>query len=554
MSQIFISHSSANDAEAIALRDWLIAEGWSDLFLDLDPARGIVAGERWERALNEAAKRCEAVIVLVSKAWLASEWCRRELNLARRLNKRIFGLLIEGIAIVDLPREMTSTWQLVSLISGGDHKMFRATLPDGSEAHVTFSISALRRLKIGLTRAGLDARFFAWPPEDDPDRPPYRGLKPLEAEDAGIFFGREAEIIGALDQLRGLSETLPPRLLIILGASGAGKSSFLRAGLWPRLKRDDRNFLPLPVIRPERAAMSGDGGLVCCLERAFKDLGAPRARADIRAVLEFGADFLRVLLMDLAAKATPPALSEETPSAPTLIFSIDQGEELFQSEGASEAQTFLSLFNEILSWETPSAIGLVTIRSDSYERLQTAAALESIAQQTVSLPPLAKGAYLEVIEGPARRLAETPRALKIEPALSNALLSDIDAGGAKDALPLLAFTLERLYVEYGGDGTLSLADYNALGRVRGSIEAAVERALRASDADPTIPRDRNAKLALLRRGLIPWLAGIDPDFGLAETENRPPFRNSCRSASFDCPFSRRSAAFYRQERARGNYY
>ena len=57
MSRIFISHSSANNAEAIALRDWLVAEGWSDLFLDLDPDRGIAAGERWERALNEAARR-----------------------------------------------------------------------------------------------------------------------------------------------------------------------------------------------------------------------------------------------------------------------------------------------------------------------------------------------------------------------------------------------------------------------------------------------------------------------------------------------------------------
>jgi hypothetical protein len=40
------------------------------LFLDLDPERGIVAGERWERALNDAARRCEAVLFLISKAWL----------------------------------------------------------------------------------------------------------------------------------------------------------------------------------------------------------------------------------------------------------------------------------------------------------------------------------------------------------------------------------------------------------------------------------------------------------------------------------------------------
>jgi TIR domain-containing protein len=59
--------------------DWLAANGWKDeIFLDLDPQRGIAAGERWERALHEAANRCEAVLFLVSKAWLASVWCRKE--------------------------------------------------------------------------------------------------------------------------------------------------------------------------------------------------------------------------------------------------------------------------------------------------------------------------------------------------------------------------------------------------------------------------------------------------------------------------------------------
>jgi hypothetical protein len=95
VSRIFLSHSSADSAQAIALRDWLGSEGWNDLFLDLDPERGIAAGERWERALNEAASRCEAVLFLVSKAWLSSRWCLNELNLARRLNKRLFGVLTE---------------------------------------------------------------------------------------------------------------------------------------------------------------------------------------------------------------------------------------------------------------------------------------------------------------------------------------------------------------------------------------------------------------------------------------------------------------------------
>ncbi|HKJ60549.1 MAG TPA: toll/interleukin-1 receptor domain-containing protein [Hyphomicrobiales bacterium] len=55
---------------------------------------------RGERALNEAARRCEAVVFLISRAWLASRWCMNELNLAHRLNKRLSGVLIEeGLAI-----------------------------------------------------------------------------------------------------------------------------------------------------------------------------------------------------------------------------------------------------------------------------------------------------------------------------------------------------------------------------------------------------------------------------------------------------------------------
>lgn len=60
MARIFISHSSQDDATAVVLRGWLAAEGWDDVFLDLDPERGIVCGERWERALHAAADRCEA--------------------------------------------------------------------------------------------------------------------------------------------------------------------------------------------------------------------------------------------------------------------------------------------------------------------------------------------------------------------------------------------------------------------------------------------------------------------------------------------------------------
>jgi hypothetical protein len=53
------------------------------------------------------------VLFLVSKAWLGSIWCRKEFNLAHRLNKRLFGVLIKDLPVSDLPEDLTGTWQIV---------------------------------------------------------------------------------------------------------------------------------------------------------------------------------------------------------------------------------------------------------------------------------------------------------------------------------------------------------------------------------------------------------------------------------------------------------
>jgi formylglycine-generating enzyme required for sulfatase activity len=514
VSRIFLSHSSANNAEAIAIRDWMMVHGWDDVFLDLDPERGLKAGERWQEALKRAAERCELVVFLVSPVWAASKWCLAEFLLAKSLNKRVFAVIVEPTPFSELPAEMTTEWQITDLTAGGRDYRATVTLPGGKTRDVALGTEGLDRLRMGLVQSGLDPKHFDWPPANDPDRPPYRGLLPLEADDAGIFFGREAAVVDALDRLRGLRAAPPPRLLVILGASGAGKSSLLRAGLLPRLARDNRQFLALPIIRPERAAISGGTGLLRTLEGAFQASKLSVARADLRAAIDGGATELRALLSMLAQKATPAAADTAvTPKAPMLVLSIDQGEELFLAEGQEEAQPFLCLLRDLITADGPAVIALFTIRSDNYERLQLAKELECVRQQTLSLPPMPRGSYAEVIKGPAQRLEGTPRALSIDDAVVDALLTDIEAGGAKDALPLLAFTLERLYGDYGGSGHLKLEHYEKIGRIEGSIEAAVERAFKAADADPKVPKDKQTRLALLRRGMIPWLAGIDPDTG-----------------------------------------
>src|SRR5262249_35103550 len=149
----------------------------------------------------------------------------------------------------------------------------------------------------------------------------------------------DAKIIEGLNTLRGMRERGVQRMLIILGASGAGKSSFLRAGLWPRLGRDDRHFRPLPVIRPERGAISGPSGLAAAFESAFleyRKANTKRTRADIRGILQRPSG-LDLLLQELAQ---PRARTDELP--PTVVIAIDQAEELFAADGRAEAMVLLA--------------------------------------------------------------------------------------------------------------------------------------------------------------------------------------------------------------------
>ncbi|SET52402.1 Formylglycine-generating enzyme, required for sulfatase activity, contains SUMF1/FGE domain [Nitrosomonas marina] len=524
MSKIFLSHSSYNNAHALALACWLKENGWDDYFLDVDePAKGLAPGERWQASLKHAAHRCEAVIFLISPAWRDSRWCQAEFLLAKQLGKAIFGVLVEATPLETLPKEMTAEWQLCDLVQGAKRCTYQVSHdPIVPQTEVSFADAGLTRLKIGLQRAGLDPASFPWPPHDDPKRVPYRGMKPLEAVDAAVFFGRDAAIVHGLDTLRAMQEQHIERMLVILGASGSGKSSFMRAGLWPRLMRDDLHFLPLPVIRPEHAVLNGPAGLIASLETAFNDLGQTKTRASIRTELQAPNGLMHLLneLQQLACTRISAAFSstrESEKPVPTVVIAIDQAEELTSTEGRKESEPFLAMLAENLSLPESDQVTLeriknrplviVTIRSDAYERLQTEPSLEDISPRLFDLPPISPKQYKTVIEGPATRATAAGHKLTVESKLTEQLLRD--AEGA-DALPLLAFTLERLYVEYGSDGDLRLDEYNAMGGVRGSIEAVVEAAFAEPGRQPVVPAGKAERNALLHKAFVPWLAGVDP--------------------------------------------
>ena len=513
MSTLFISHSHSDNIAALAVASWLKENGWDDYFLDVEPARGLTPGERWQEALKAAADRCEGVLFLISPAWRDSRWCLAEFLLAKQLGKVIFGVLVEETSLDTLPKEMTAEWQLCDLVAGTARRAFRVDHDPIPVTEVSFGESGLQRLKLGLQKAAFGAASFAWPPPQDPDRSPYRGLKPLEIEDAAVFFGREAAVVRGLDTLRGIRERGVEGMLVILGASGSGKSSFLRAGLWPRLSRDDRTFFPLPVIRPERAVISGSAGLAASLEKAYREVNLARSRSDIGKALRESGGLGAVL--DEIQQSIRSRLEPDAPP-PTIVIPIDQAEELWSADGRGEALEFLSLLGQTLAppesvniqavEERRRALTIIAVRSDSYERLQTEPRLGRIRPSLLSLSPMSSAEFKAVIEGPATRATAAGRKLIVEPALTERLLED---GQGPDALPLLAFTLERMLVEHGGDGDLRLSEYEALGGVRGSIEAAINAAF-AFDARGG-PEDCGERERILRRGFIPWLVAIDPE-------------------------------------------
>ncbi len=305
MGLIFISHSSTDNAKAIRVRDWLRSQGWPETFLDLDPAHGLAPGQKWQEELKKAGETCSAVVVLVSPAWVASKWCLTEFLVASQLGKRIFPVIVEPTPFADMPIELTAHFQLADISAP-------AVESDG-----------LERLKLGLKRAGLHPSDFPWPPPGEPHRSPYRGLRTLEESDAAIFFGRDSAITKALDMVRRIRDGAPERMLVVLGASGAGKSSFLRAGLLSRLSRDSENYVVLPTVRPGREALTGKSGLLNALGLSEAPDQAGMA-ARLQAIRDPVVERFRNL-----AEAAQESWRGRTH---TLILPIDQGEEFFSAE------------------------------------------------------------------------------------------------------------------------------------------------------------------------------------------------------------------------------
>jgi WD40 repeat protein len=515
MSRIFLSHASADNREALALKKWLVEqrpELANEIFLDIDVDSGLTVGARWKGQLFESASRCEAVICLLSPSWQASHECKTEYRFAEGMGKQILVARLADIGDGDI----TSEWQRCDLFTDGSRTDIE--VPGGTS--VRFNTGALYQLRKAVEGSGISAHNFVWPPKDDADRTPYRGWEPFEPVDAGVFFGRDAAIAGGLDELRGMrfrlmaSLSKPKSMFVVLGPSGSGKSSYLRAGLIPRLQREDRRFSVLGVLRPGRDALSGASGLAAAIEtgrRAVGLTGPPlgeikAALTDAQQVYELMAE-IRAAAAHQLADAGQLDGDTGAEGSPTLVLPLDQAEELFAADAGTGAGQFLSLLAELLTRLNTVDVGLivaVTIRTDRFEALQNHPALDGVGSVLFDdLKPMPATQFESVITGPAARATEGGRRLEVAPDLVAGLLADAAEGA--DTLPLLALTLARLYGDYASTGRLTRAQYDAMGGMPRVVASTIDEVLSID------PGERGEQLALLRSAFIPWLATINPD-------------------------------------------
>ncbi len=184
-----------------------------------------------------------------------------------------------------------------------------------------------------------------------------------------------------------------------------------------------------------------------------------------------------------------------------ILIAIDQAEELFTLAGDAERDGFLKLLADALGNGLPY-FAVATLRSEYLSDLQAARSL-SVALEPYTLAPLPLERLSALVRGPARLAG-----LGVEDALVDALISD---AGSTDALPLVAFTLRRLYEAERGSGRLTLARYRALGDEARGLNP-LENAVRQT-AEEALPRDGRSDEAddALKRAFIAGLVRATPD-------------------------------------------
>ena len=149
------------------------------------------------------------------------------------------------------------------------------------------------------------------------------------------------------------------RFVAVVGPSGSGKSSLMRAGLLPRLERLPSKWVVLPALVP---AQQPTRNLAHCVAAAFDTRGQPRPLEEIAAVLRHGGAGLVELAGELGELAGAAVPGGDANGRVNVLVVIDQAEELFTRTGVREQQAFLRLLREALGDDGPVWV-VATVRS-----------------------------------------------------------------------------------------------------------------------------------------------------------------------------------------------
>ncbi|MBR8839701.1 MAG: caspase family protein [Stigonema ocellatum SAG 48.90 = DSM 106950] len=279
---------------------------------------------------------------------------------------------------------------------------------------------------------------------------PYRGLEPFDKDHSHLFFGRQ-EVVKDLSAFVNKQQ-----LTVVLGDSGTGKSSLVKAGLIPDLENAVENqWQVLEPIRPGEFPMTA-------LARASlqMSLGAtPEDTASIDAKSQDLQHETNRFALDVAT------WSNAHPQMKLLLV-VDQFEELVtMCRSEQERQQFLQALETAL---TSNQIYIIlTLRSDFEPQFFNSAFPSQWMDARFLLRPMTQNELREVIEKPAAE-----KVLYFEPPdLVDRLFNEVVQ--MPGALPLLSFTLSELYLKYlerrGDDRALTESDYFELGGVAGSL-------------------------------------------------------------------------------------
>jgi len=331
-------------------------------------------------------------------------------------------------------------------------------------------------------------------------RNPFRGLEHFDYADHAIFFGRDAEVREVIAQLLRREEADAPGLLIE-GASGSGKSSFLRAGVLPALVEPrqqgdevQRALASRPVSRAVSQAIWRPGLLPPRADEAKIAQAISLCWASQLALT--GGWFATAGGRPETLEALAAARRAHWPATLRFVWMIDQFEEI-----QSLSDALVERFGQFLhTLQRDGVWTLASIRADALSDLKRHATLRAVFGSNEGqyyLPSLRGTALDAVISRPAHaaalRFGRAPDGTPLDQRLRE------DAYREQDALPLLQFTLNELYLKRAGQ-ELTVAAYDELGGLSGSIATAAAAVLAAAGGGA--PDDGTRTLPRLFRSLV----------------------------------------------------